>query len=153
VFLLSESYHDLIDSVSGNIYPFRPGMSATVDIQTETRDNVISVPISAVTTRIKKEGGGTEEVKDENVETTDNSNENVAVKEEKQEVVFVLNGDRVKKVEVKTGIQDNNSIEILEGINVGDEVIIAPYNAINKTLKDSMQVKVVDEAELYKVKK
>ncbi len=157
VFLLSESYVDLIDSVTGNLYPFRPGMSATVDILTETRENVISVPISAVTTRIKKEGGGTEEVKDEEEEvSSENSNqdnEKVIEREEKQEVVFVVNSDRVKKVEVITGIQDNTSIEILEGINEGDEVVVAPYNAINKTLKDSMMIKVVKEEELFKTKK
>jgi HlyD family secretion protein len=153
VFLLSESYTDLIDSISGNLYPFRPGMSATVDIQTETRQNVISVPISAVTTRVKKEGGGTEEVKEESEEDAgQRKDEDVIEREEKQEVVFVLDDDRAKKVEVKTGIQDNTSIEILEGIESGDEVIVAPYNAINKTLKDSMQVKVVSEEELYKTK-
>lgn len=154
VFLLSESYADLIDLNSGNIYPFRPGMSATVDIQTETRENVISVPISAVTTRVKKEGGGTEEVKDEKESTNGEvSEDEVAVREEKQEVVFIFKDNRVRKVEVKTGIQDNNSIEILEGLSVGDEVVIAPYNAINKSLKDSMQVKKVTEEELFKVKK
>ncbi|MBT3383655.1 MAG: efflux RND transporter periplasmic adaptor subunit [Prolixibacteraceae bacterium] len=156
VFLLSESYVDLVDSTSGNIYPFRPGMSATVDIQTETRENVISVPISAVTTRVKIEGGGTKEVEDkvedENA-TEDDSEEEVVGREEKQEVVFVLKDDRVRKVEVKTGIQDNNSIEILEGLTEGDEVVIAPYNAINKSLKDSMQVKKVTEEELFNVKK
>ena len=156
VFLLSDSYADLIDSVSGNLYPFRPGMSATVDILTETRENVISVPISAVTTRIKKEGGGTEEVKDEaevESDSNDTDNENVVDRDEKQEVVFVVNGDRVKKVEVKTGIQDNTSIEILDGVNEGDEVVIAPYNAITRTLKDSMQIKVVKEDELFKSSK
>ena len=158
VFLLSNSYADLVDSVSGNLYPFRPGMSATVDILTETREDVISVPISSVTTRIKKEGGGTEEVQDkpantEVSESVESSNEKIAEREEKQEVVFVVVGDRVKKVEVKTGIQDNNSIEILNGIKVGDNVVTAPYNAINKTLKDSMQIKVVKEEELFKTSK
>lgn len=154
VFLLRDSYVDLIDSISGNIYPFRPGMSATVDILTETREDVISVPISAVTTRVKKEGGGTMEVKNETEKTEDESEESEVVeREEKQEVVFLFKDNRVEKVEVKTGIQDNNNIEILEGIREGDEVVVAPYNAINKTLKDSMQVKKVKEAELFKVKK
>ncbi len=156
VFLLRESYVDLIDTASGNIYPFRPGMSATVDILTETRENVISVPISAVTTRIKKEGGGTEEVKAETVTETSDSDaeiESTVKRDEKQEVVFVVSGDRVKKVEVKTGIQDNASIEILEGLKTGDDVVIAPYNAINRTLKDSMQIKVVKEEELFNPKK
>ena len=74
-------------------------------------------------------------------------------REEKQEVVFILNEDRVRKVEVVTGIQDSKSIEILEGVNEGDEIVTAPYNAIKKTLKDSMQVKIVKEEELFKSKK
>ena len=158
VLLLSESYSDLIDSVAKNLYPFRPGMSAAVDILTESRDNVLSVPISAVTTRVKKKGGGTVEVEDvaEKKTNTDaqssNDSEKAIEKDEKQEVVFILNGDRVKKVEVKTGIQDNTSIQIVEGLKEGDEVVIAPFNAINKTLKDSMMVKKVTEEELFKVK-
>ena len=157
VLLLSESYADLIDSVAKNYYPFRPGMSAAVDILTESRENVISVPISAVTTRIKMKGGGTREVTDEvktepgEVEVTSEA-KTAAEKEEKQEVVFVVNGSRVKKVEVETGIQDNTSIQIVEGLKEGDEVVTAPFNAINKTLKDSMLVKVVTEEELFKVK-
>jgi len=151
VLLLKDSYADLINLDSGNRYPFRPGMSATVDILTETRNNVISVPIAAVTTRVKKEGGGTLEVKDENETTTTSStSEDVAEKEEKQEVVFVVNEGRVKKVEVETGIQDNNSIEITKGLQAGDEVVTAPYNVITRTLKDSMLVKVVSEEELFK---
>ena len=130
-------------------------MSATVDIQTETRENVISVPISAVTTRVKIEGGGTEEVKDDSEKeglSEEGEEQAFPEREEKQEVVFTLDGDLVRKVEVKTGIQDNNSIEILEGLKEGDEVVIAPYNAINKTLKDSMQVKKVTEEELFNTK-
>lgn len=158
VLLLKESYQDLIDTTSGKgISPFRPGMSATVDIQTETRDNVISVPIQAVSTRIKKEGGGTEEVKDETTvkadNESDNSKEKSEVKEERQEVVFLVREGRARKVEVRTGIQDNTDIEILDGVKPGDEIIVAPYNTINKILKDSMLVKVVKEEELYKEEK
>jgi HlyD family secretion protein len=155
VLLLSDSYADLIDSTTNNIYPFRPGMSAAVDILTETRENVISVPISAVTTRVKKKGGGTVEVADEvkgETQPQTEEKEKVVEQDEKQEVVFVLKDGRAWKVEVKTGIQDNNSIQIIEGIGAGDEVIVAPYNAINKTLKDSMMVKKVTEEELFKVK-
>ncbi|HYQ59371.1 MAG TPA: efflux RND transporter periplasmic adaptor subunit, partial [Draconibacterium sp.] len=147
VFLLHESYEDLIDAANGNLYPFRPGMSATVDILTETRENVISIPISAVTTRIKKEGGGTREVDETN---RNRAGDNNAIQnDEKQEVVFVHNNGRAVKTEVETGIQDNNSIEILKGLKVGDEVITAPYTIINRTLKDSMLVKKVAEEELY----
>ncbi len=158
VLLLSGSYADLIDSTTNSLYPFRPGMSAAVDILTESRENVISVPISSVTTRIKKKGGGTMEVSDETkpeteTETTASTANTVAKEqEEKQEVVFVLNGERVKKVEVKTGIQDNTSIQIVDGLKEGDQVVTAPFNAINKTLKDSMLVKVVSEEELFKAK-
>ncbi len=156
VLLLSESYTDLIDTASNNLYPFRPGMSAAVDILTESRANVLSVPISAVTTRIKKKGGGTKEVVDEEktetTEETTTTTEKTTETDEKQEVVFVLDGGRVKKVEVKTGIQDNTSIQIVEGLKEGDEVVVAPFNAINKTLKDSMLVKKVTEEELFKVK-
>jgi HlyD family secretion protein len=157
VLLLSESYADLIDTVAKNFYPFRPGMSATVDILTESRENVISVPISAVTTRIKLKNGGTREVSDEvktetDVEEVTTELKQTTEQEEKQEVVFVVDGSRVKKVEVKTGIQDNTSIQIVEGLKEGDEVVTAPFNAINKTLKDSMLVKVVTEEELFKVK-
>jgi HlyD family secretion protein len=157
VLLLSESYKDLIDSVAKNYYPFRPGMSAAVDILTESRENILTVPISAVTTRIKLKDGGTREVSDEVKKDTEGTELTVdsgqtAEKEEKQEVVFVVDGGRAKKVEVKTGIQDNTSIQIVEGLKSGDEVITAPFNAINKTLKDSMMVKVVTEEELFKVK-
>ncbi|MFW5756268.1 MAG: efflux RND transporter periplasmic adaptor subunit, partial [Tangfeifania sp.] len=141
VFLLHESYADLIDTTALNIYPFRPGMSATIDILTETREDVISVPISAVTTRVEGE---------DKVENQQNDQTDFIEPEEKLEVVFVLKDGIVRQVEVKTGIQDNTSIEILEGIAAGDEVVVAPYNAIGKTLKDSMAVKVVTEEELFK---
>ena len=78
--------------------------------------------------------------------------ENVTQRDEKQEVVFVYTDGRVMKTEVETGIQDNNSIEILKGIKVGDEVVTAPYTIINRTLKDSMQVKKVDEEDLLDAK-
>jgi HlyD family secretion protein len=142
VFLLRNSYSDLIDSVAGNMYPFRPGMSATVDILTETRENVISVPIAAVTTRIKDENNKKNRGEGQETKTVE--------RDEKKEVVFLHKDGIVRQVEVKTGIQDNENIEILEGISEGDEIVISPYNAINKTLKDSMKVKVVAEEELYK---
>lgn len=147
VLLLKDSYADLISKDANSFYPFRPGMSATVDIQTETRENVISVPIQSVTTRLvnedkaeKEKEGMTEAEKKE--------------AEEKEEVVFVLqeNG-KVKKLTVETGIQDNNNIEVISGIAAGDEIVVAPYNAITRTLKDSMSVEVVKEEDLYKKKK
>ena len=137
ILLLKDSYSDLIDSLKENLYPFRPGMSATVDIQTETRKNVISVPIQSVTTRVI----------DENADTTS------LKKEEKEEIIFVYIDGKVYKKRVKPGIQDKDNIEILEGIKENDEIVVSPYNAIAKTLKDSMAVEKVEEKELFKPKK
>jgi HlyD family secretion protein len=142
VFLLHESYADLIDTTASQMYPFRPGMSATIDILTETREDVISVPISAVTTRVKDEAKNAGQEESEETDFIE--------PDEKLEVVFVLKDGIVRQVEVKTGIQDNESIEILEGLTPGDEVVVAPYNAISRNLKDSMVVKVVTEEELFK---
>ncbi|WP_372931937.1 efflux RND transporter periplasmic adaptor subunit [Mariniphaga sediminis] len=141
VFLLPGSYADLIDSTARQFYPFRPGMSATVDILTNTREDVISVPIAAVTTRVPDEDkkGGQKE----------NSQTDLSQPEERTEVVFVHRDGRARQVKIKTGIQDNVSIEITEGLSENDEVITAPYNAISKTLKDSMQIKIVPEKELF----
>jgi HlyD family secretion protein len=145
VLLLHESYSDLIDSTARKLYPFRPGMSATVDILTNTRENVISVPIAAVTTRVL------DEKKEE--EQTTGIQAGLTKTDERTEVVFLHRDGRAWQLPVKTGIQDNVSIEITEGLEEGDEVIVAPYNAISKTLKDSIAVKVVTEDELFKAEK
>ena len=158
ILLLDSSYKDLTDTVSGKKYPFRPGMSATVDIQTETRKNVISVPIQAVTTRSLKANTPVESKKEE-AEKPEGETEAVTTQEtktkeeEKVEVVFVYKEGKVFKQPVKTGIQDSENIEILEGLKAGDEIVVAPFNAINKLLNDSTLVKKVDEKELFKVKK
>jgi HlyD family secretion protein len=157
ILLLEKSYKDLIDTIGGKKYPFRPGMSATVDIQTETRQNVISVPIQAVTTRSLK--NNKVEVKKEETDKPEEVTEAVTqqgektAEDEKAEVVFVYKDGKVFKQAVKTGIQDNENIEITEGLKAGDEIVIAPFNAINKQLNDSSQVKKVDEKELFKPKK
>lgn len=158
ILLLEESYKDLIDTISGKKYPFRPGMSATVDIQTETRKDVISVPIQAVTTRSLK-NNKTEVKKEEEADKPEEVTEAVTqqgaktAEDEKVEVVFVYKDGKVFKQAVKTGIQDNENIEITEGVKAGDEIVVAPFNAINKQLNDSSQVKKVDEKELFKPKK
>ncbi len=141
VLLLHDSYADLIDSTAGKFYPFRPGMSATVDILTNTRENVISVPIAAVTTRAPD--GDSVKAQPASLQP------GLSSRDELSEVVFVVNNDRAKLVKVRTGIQDNVSIEIEEGLAGGDEVITAPYNAISRMLQDSMLIKVVSEEELF----
>jgi len=154
IFLLHDSYKDLLVS-NPNRYPFLPGMSATVEIRTETRRGVISVPIQAVTTRANDGSAKKEtnklEVEDETVNT---KAEKAAPKDpELFEVVFVNRNGLARQVKVKTGIQDNTNIEIREGLKAGDEIIVAPYGMVSKTLKDSTSIEVVKIEDLYKVKK
>ena len=120
--------------------PFRPGMSATVDIQTQYVYNAISVPIQSVTTRADTTGVVKEE--DANAEAAQSN-------EEVKEYVFLYKDGRAEMQEVKTGIQDNNYIEIKEGVEDGQEVITGPYRAVSKRLKDGDLVKKVDKKELY----
>ena len=120
-------------------------MSATVDIQTEINYDVLSIPIQAVTTRTDTLGAINEE----------SDEVDIGKPEEAQEVVFVISGDETRslKKEVKTGIQDNNYIEILSGLEEDDKVVVAPYSAISKKLGDSTLVEVVTKKELFKPKK
>ncbi|MTB49577.1 HlyD family secretion protein [Lewinella sp. W8] len=125
-----DSYADLV--AAGNKFPFRPGMSAGVDILTELSENVVSVPIEAVTTR-------EEETDDEAIGAA-----------ELLEVVFVVQGDTVNQVQVETGLQDADVIEITSGLSVGDKVVAGPYTALSRQLKQGMQVLVREKDEIYK---
>ncbi|MBV6656124.1 MAG: efflux RND transporter periplasmic adaptor subunit, partial [Mameliella sp.] len=133
------SYEDLITPAKP--YPFRPGMSASVDIKTEVASGVLSIPIQAVTTREKEENKKSlakEAVYDEEAEDQDLI-----------EVVFLVSGDTVRMQEVKTGIQDDSYIAVVKGINVGEEVVTGPYAAVARKLESGEEVQVVDEDELY----
>jgi len=145
IFLLRESYQTLYDE--GYINPFRPGMSATVDIMTEIESGALSIPIQAVTTR--SDSSLTEGM--EEVEESEEVKEDVDDDDELNEVVFIVNEEnKAAFIKVKTGIQDNNFIQILEGVEEDDEIITAPYNAISKKLKTDAVVEVVDKKDLYK---
>ena len=147
--ILLDSYKDLIAADKPNDSPFRPGMSATVDIQTKSVTNVLTLPIQAVTSRAdtSKNVAKAEPVKDEN---SDQNSENVKKKlEVAQEYVFLYDNGIAKMVKVKTGIQDNTYIQITEGLKEGQEVITAPYRAVSKKLKDGDKVKKVDVKDLY----
>jgi HlyD family secretion protein len=135
VLILKESYKDLIDN--DKAYPFRPGMSASVDILTESKSNVLSVPLQAVTRHADTIQ------KADTLKTTSS-------KQEYKEIVFVYEKQKVKLTEVKTGIQDNNYIEIISGLSDNQEVVTAPYHIITKKLKDGTSVKKVAKEDLYK---
>ncbi len=154
--LLPESYQDKV--TDRNPYPLRPGMSATADIQTEVRYSVYSIPIQAVTTRVPGKEKESEKSENGETEATISSDGSVSMNqdtspvdesEERITVVFVVDGDKAAMKPVKAGIQDNEYIEILEGLNNEDMVVIAPYSAISKDLSDGMFVQIVPEDRLF----
>lgn len=119
-----ESYASLM---GGSVkYPFRPGMSASVDIYTEIEEHALSIPIQAVTVR---------EI-DEDEERTD---------ENLQEVTFVVKGDTVEMRKVTTGIQDNTFIEVLSGLEEGETVVEGPYSVVSKELESGSKVRAKEE--------
>jgi len=127
ILILKESYQAIMDENQGRM-PFRPGMSASVHIYTKTEKNVLAVPVASVTLKEKK----------------DNLTE-------KEEVVFVVVKNKVVKRAVKTGIQDTKYIKIIEGLKPGEEVVAAPFEAINNKLIDGGTVQVVDKEKLYEI--
>lgn len=149
------SYADLIDPVKGRNLPFRPGMSASADIMTIRQENVLAVPILAVTTRDKNEQESKVKAKEEEDKKKAQgqvvpATNNAVMTDEMEEVVFVIQKDgTVKKVAIRTSIQDNEYIEVMSGLKEGDEVVSAPYNTISKTLKDGMKVSVVPKEKVY----
>lgn len=143
--LLPESYSDL---TSKGTHPFRPGMTASADIQTKTHANVISVPINAVTTREKTEAKEKKEASKstEDADETENINE-----EDLDVVVFVMDKDgKVHVKKVNTDIQDINFIEVSQGLEEGAEVVTGPYEVISKTLKEGDIVTKTDKKDLFK---
>lgn len=130
--ILNESFQDLLSEIKG-ASPFRPGMTASVEIITNTKTNVLSVPLSAVTTRTPSQlkkfnpDGGEDESMAASVKTKD---------EEIKEVVFIKDGLKAKMVEVKTGISDYDNIEILEGLNEGDVVVSGPFFVVSKRIRE-----------------
>jgi HlyD family secretion protein len=122
------SYKELVNK--SNKYPLRPGMSASVDIFTNKREGIISVPIQSVTVR-EKDG-----LKKDAEKLTD---------EDYEEVVFVVKGDTIAKQKVVTGIQDDESIEIISGLDTSMTVVSGPYNDIAKNLKSGERVRKKEE--------
>lgn len=132
--LLPESYADLL-AVDSRHFPFRPGMSASVEILTKHQLQVLAVPINAVTTREDEEG---DEKKSASI----------------KEYVFTISDENNTSLkQVSTGVQDNQYIQILTGLKEGEKVVVAPFGAIARTLAKDMKVKVVPKKELIEKKK
>ncbi|NCD71616.1 efflux RND transporter periplasmic adaptor subunit [Mucilaginibacter agri] len=140
-----DSYKDLINKSVNGHSPFRPGLTATVDIQTN-HTNALSVPIQAVTTRDDKKDKDATKKKDDG---SDDDSSKQKIGTVTKEYVFVYNAGKVSQVLVTTGIQDDTNIQILSGLKAGDEVVSAPYSAISKTLNDKMEVEKVDKSKLF----
>ena len=138
------SYAEMLKKGSSNPSPFRPGLTATVDIMTN-HDKGLTVPIQSVTTREEKKP-------DNGMKKNDVDNTKTASNAPAKEYVFVYNAGKVKQVQVTTGIQDDTYIRILTGLKAGDEVVSAPYPAISKTLKDGALVEKVDKSKLFEAK-
>jgi len=154
--LISDSYKDLIDPAKPKHFPFRPGMSASADIQTRTHTNVLSVPINAVGVREKNTDNAIlSNAEDANGDNSNNRPQaNSTGSGDLDEVVFLVErGDTVRKVKVHTDIQDINYIEITDGIKEGDQVITGPYSVVSKTLKSGQRIKVVPKDKLFEEKK
>ena len=132
VLMLPDSYKDL--NAGTDLSPFRAGLSASVEIKTNTIGNALAVPVACVTARKRKEK------EDKNAE-------------ELNEYVFVKQADSVLLKEVVTGIQDDDYIHILKGLGVGDTIVTAPYDAITSILGQGSKIKVVSEDELYNQKR
>lgn len=140
ILILRSSYEDLIRE--GNIYPFRPGMTASVEILTKTKENILSVPLAAVTTRNpddKKPAEGEQDNNRRTPQATTTSGAKPAQKEDKV-VVFVNDNGIAKMVEVKTGISDFDNIEIVSGLKDSVQIITGPFLVVSKRLKEGDKV-------------
>lgn len=140
--ILPQSYQHLLRPDHPHLSPFRPGMSASADIQTQTAVDVLSVPIQAVTTRADAQPTDT---------LSNNDNESPFVMSRRiQEFVFVLQEDNTVKLSpVESGVQDSNHIEILSGLSEGDKVVTGPFRAVSRSLNDGDHVITVERSELF----
>ena len=146
------TYNDLADPGRPKKFPFRPGMNANAEIRTKRKQSVISVPISAVASRLKGSDKTLEAQKKEKKEVTDDAmetNDNVSG-DVLEEVVFVINNvGTVEKRIVTTGIQDMNNIEVLTGLKGDEQVVTGPFAELKENLKTGKKVKIVSKEELF----
>ncbi|MFD3394442.1 efflux RND transporter periplasmic adaptor subunit [Aquirufa sp. OSTEICH-129V] len=145
--VLRSSYADLIQGKLS--YPLKPGMTASVEILTNRKSNILTVPLASVTTRElgaeKKSEGDKPSEDGAAVKTQDDANAERKRKENIREVVFVEEKGKVKQVEVKTGISDFEHIEIVSGLKDGQQIIAGPYATVAKKLNAGDLVKKKEE--------
>ncbi len=139
--ILKESYQDMLEGKPANYSPFRPGMTATVDIITKKSNQTIAIPISSVI--IKSDT--TPVAIDKLIKEDDKDDQKIKTKkvQRKLECVFVKNGNKAKIKIIKTGIQDNNNIQILEGLKKGETIITGPYGIVSKELNSGDLINVI----------
>lgn len=141
------SYKDLLAKAPGNA-PFRPGMTASLDVFTDRKNKILTVPLSAVASRSMKPKDKSKnkekKVKEEMTEQEKRREESAA---QKTEIVFVFDGTKVEMRPVKTGIADFEQIEILQGVKQGEKIVTGPFSAITKTLESGDNVKIRDKKE------
>ncbi len=150
--MLKDSYADLIEPDAAISSPFRPGMSATVEIETETAPNILTVAIQAVTTRADT-SGRKKTAREKREEASLEKDKGVSSNKAIVEYVFLYVDGKAELTKVTTGIQNNTFIQITDGLTAGDEVIVAPYRAVSKTLKNNDNVEKVDKKDLFKKEK
>jgi HlyD family secretion protein len=121
---------------------FKPGMSATVDVQTQTVRNVVSVPIQAVTVRDFADESASAQNDTTGSDTTNVNEDLIIPEEDMRKVVFVVEEGKAKRKEVKTGISDNTHIQVLSGLEAGEEVVTGSYRMLSRELSDGDKVNV-----------
>ncbi|MFZ1703592.1 MAG: efflux RND transporter periplasmic adaptor subunit, partial [Saprospiraceae bacterium] len=131
IIILEESYQDLMTKVNKHV--FRPGMSASVDIFTKEEKDVIAVPIQAVAIREKKDA------------KIDKDLDKLSQSNQYDQVVFLMDSDTAKMVKVETGIQDNEFIHVLSGLETGVKVVSGPYSELSKNLKSGDKIHIKKE--------
>jgi HlyD family secretion protein len=149
IVILRSSYEDLIKL--GNKFPFRPGMTASVDILTTRKANVLSVPLAAVTTRKNEDKPGTQEAPKGDHQVVNEDDKKKQEKKVDKVVIFVNDKGTAKMVEVKTGISDYDNIEIISGLSDSTQVVTGPFLVVSKRLKDGDKIKELKKTEEKKV--
>jgi len=134
--ILASSYADMKAEKGEDFSPFKPGMSATVDIQTARKDKVLSIPIKAVTSRLDT----TEKARSKRVADVEENTVPLLC-------VFVKNGEKAQIRVIETGIQDSKYIEILKGLKEEEEVVVGPYDAVSRYLRNGSRIKLKTDDE------